>query len=349
MEKATCFSQAEDWSGPIYGLWQQESEPRKSPYADVFVGEVGSEGAINLAKANEWKGKACKLQETSSSCFYHGDKRATELAQRNFQASDCTLPAFDATDFLQQVAGKTIHFFGDSVTRQHYESLTCHMSQYITEYHVGWQFRNGQSKRNCPFSGNEHCQLPMKGTCVELQKDTKICFHEEDRAKGLIEDLSKPWVQKSGHVFVLNTGAHYFNNTEGYQRDVEALAKIMSDLKAKGKQVIWRETSPEHFDSASGLYPPADWHKDEAYGCRLRTDAHSNWKNDMANPIIKKAKIPILYVNANARSQWDAHVGNNHRKTFVLDCQHWCLPSVPDLWTRMLYNMLKNYETVKEL
>ena len=46
-----------------------------------------------------------------------------------WKPDQCDLPRFNAKTFLQIVQGKTMAFIGDSVARNHMESLLCLLSQ----------------------------------------------------------------------------------------------------------------------------------------------------------------------------------------------------------------------------
>ena len=45
---------------------------------------------------------------------------------------DCELPLFDANKFLELVEGKSMAFAGDSIARNHFQSLLCLLAQVNT-------------------------------------------------------------------------------------------------------------------------------------------------------------------------------------------------------------------------
>lgn len=53
-----------------------------------------------------------------------------------WKPDDCELPVFDPNKFLELMKGKSIAFVGDSVARNHMQSLICLLSRVITNNHV---------------------------------------------------------------------------------------------------------------------------------------------------------------------------------------------------------------------
>jgi len=71
---------------------------------------------------------SCPSIPDSKNCFRHGRKDRDFLNWR-WKPDECDLPRFDPRNFLQMVSGKTMAFIGDSVARNHMDSLLCLLSQ----------------------------------------------------------------------------------------------------------------------------------------------------------------------------------------------------------------------------
>lgn len=50
-----------------------------------------------------------------------------------------------------------------------------------------------------------------------------------------------------------------------------------------------------------------------------------------------RASVTVLNVTLMGKFRSDAHVGTWGYPSSILDCSHWCLPGVPDIWNELLY------------
>lgn len=71
--------------------------------------------------------QTCKIIPESKNCGKYGKKGDYE--RWRWQPSQCKLPRFDATEFLEISRGKRMAFVGDSVARNQADSLVCFLSQ----------------------------------------------------------------------------------------------------------------------------------------------------------------------------------------------------------------------------
>lgn len=366
----TCFSQPSDFRGPLAGQWT--TDPQRRSLSQLYS------GAAN--KASEFEHDACPLQEHFTSCFYHGHANAMDLKLRRFEPSQCLLKQFDAEVFLQAMAGKRILFIGDSMTGQHFSSFGCQMSKYIEHQDLMWTktgesckpWRQGKFchlqgacvdfRHNVSVCYNKDYfaeNFPEKHTFLETQgenltKPRLMAEVEEDDSYAhssssamttqavRLSSFFRGNASRGYDVVVVNYGAHYKHSSrEKYYELVEVVAdSVLAWQKRTGGRAIWRESSPEHFDTGSGDYAGQDGqaHEDGSYPCAPRKTTPGGWREALINPIFQKRGIDILHVYDLSLSQWDAHLGSPDNKT--ADCLHWCLPSVPDTWSELLYNML---------
>lgn len=97
----------------------------------LFEGEWVQEpdGESSLAYTNG----SCVTIPDSKNCFKHG-RVDTEFLHWRWKPNGCEIPRFDARKFLRIVRGKTMGFIGDSVSRNHVDSLLCLLSKVIRAY-----------------------------------------------------------------------------------------------------------------------------------------------------------------------------------------------------------------------
>ncbi|KAH0973047.1 hypothetical protein GBA52_025203 [Prunus armeniaca] len=71
---------------------------------------------------------SCATIPESKNCFKNG-RRDSDFLNWRWKPDKCELPLFDPNTFLEIVRGKKMAFIGDSVARNHVESLLCLLSQ----------------------------------------------------------------------------------------------------------------------------------------------------------------------------------------------------------------------------
>ena len=79
-------------------------------------------------EGSQYTNSSCTTIPTSKNCFHHGRKDVDFLNWR-WKPDQCDLPRFDPKTFLEFVQGKILAFIGDSVARNHMESLLCLLSK----------------------------------------------------------------------------------------------------------------------------------------------------------------------------------------------------------------------------
>jgi len=71
-----------------------------------------------------YTGSTCPILTQMQNCQLNG-RPDKEYENWRWKPSQCELPRFNAAKFLELMRGKTLAFVGDSVARNHMESLVC--------------------------------------------------------------------------------------------------------------------------------------------------------------------------------------------------------------------------------
>lgn len=106
----------------------------KIPYGSDFV-LIGYDDGISKCDLSKghwipdlhgslYTNSSCTTIPDSKNCFRHGRSDRDFLNWR-WKPDQCNLPRFDPKAFLAFVKGKTLGFVGDSVARNHMESVLC--------------------------------------------------------------------------------------------------------------------------------------------------------------------------------------------------------------------------------
>ncbi|PON75982.1 Altered xyloglucan 4-like [Trema orientale] len=91
---------------------------------DLFTGHW-----IPELRGSLYTNSSCTSIPDSKNCFKNGREDMDFLNWR-WKPEKCDLPRFDAKAFLEMVRGKKMAFIGDSVARNHIESLLCLLSTF---------------------------------------------------------------------------------------------------------------------------------------------------------------------------------------------------------------------------
>lgn len=99
-------------------------------YCDIFRGEwVPDDGG---GAAPYYTNESCPLIQEHQNCMKYGRPDLGFLRWR-WRPERCELPRFDAAAFLELVRGKSMAFVGDSLARNHMQSLMCLLSEVTTK------------------------------------------------------------------------------------------------------------------------------------------------------------------------------------------------------------------------
>lgn len=126
---------------------ESPGQARTGPTTSDNTRRPESKGSV--IRSEEWKGKKCELfdgewipnpegpyytNETCSAIQDHQNcmrfgRPDTGYLKWRWKPDECELPVFDPVKFLEMVRGKSVVFVGDSVARNHMQSLICLLSR----------------------------------------------------------------------------------------------------------------------------------------------------------------------------------------------------------------------------
>lgn len=100
----------------------RDQNPRKVT-CDLFTGDW-----VPSASGPAYTNESCSWMESRQNCVKNGRPDSGYLFWR-WNPRDCELPPFDAGQFLELMRNRTWGFIGDSITRNHVQSLLCILSK----------------------------------------------------------------------------------------------------------------------------------------------------------------------------------------------------------------------------
>jgi hypothetical protein len=143
-------------------------------------------------------------------------------------------------------------------------------------------------------------QLKGQGFWYLNLGDTLSCM----QSLGLIESPSD--------ILVINAGVHHNHPNVTLKTNVEAMLQWHQRLDKKTRPcVLWRETTPQHFDSVDGTYALANIHgTSDSESCHaLRTVEGKQKFNAFSNKILEGSSIPIIRVWDTFAPMHEMHLG----------------------------------------
>ena len=340
LEEDACYSKHKASSYLVSGDWKPMSSP-KTTYGNLKC-------PLELAGQTPTEEFKC-------------------LLDHQWEATTCKSVPFDAITFLSKLKSKLILLSGDSVTKQTYIALICHLYEHaepdLSSQNIPWTMPVKLVDNEWYYTHRPH------GTFLD-----DICFHFKYNVT-ICCCMDPTDYKKDADIVIWNgRGLHYHrineSNTTAYgfvmkgdplQQTPEAYRNSLNNIAAyvkdhPSKLVVYRETSGQSFPgSYNGDYDNRDptWIVRSTQRCLPRFEpinvtikgntsvtrswSHMDtWRQRMEKEIIlHEYKIPFLSIY---ETQFNLPCnGTGH---FPSECTHFYLPGVPDAWVAMLYNFV---------
>ena len=264
--------------------------------------------------------------------------------------SSCQFASWNADLFCKLLAFSTVTIMGDSLSWEHYSSLVQLLGARV---HQTDQFRSRYEDRN-------HVQL----TCMKSGelRGTKIVWRN-------VADLNASVVADSIRadfptVLILNTGAHYRNDTvlvNGLYEMLPVLKKWEADCTRRQLKcnLFWRTSVPGHPDCVNFTEPVNDFQRMEAFVRSPNSYNNKTWKYRWMWYDFQRQNQLVLNELEKFDEQYgleyqvmDAYYVNllrpDSHRWHQDDCLHSCYPGKMDIYSRMLLHLLQMKRTIQD-
>ncbi|KAL2525985.1 Protein trichome birefringence-like 36 [Abeliophyllum distichum] len=304
---------------------------------------------------------SCPYLSTAVTCRKNG-RPDSDYEKWKWKPHGCSIPRFDALDFLGRMRRKRIMLVGDSIMRNQWESLVCLVQSVIPTARKTVTY-NGPSMAFQALdyeTSIEFCWAPF---LVELKKGpgSQRILHLD-----LIEENARYWREVDVLVFdsahwwthsekwsswdILMEGNNAYKNMNpmvAYEKGLMTWAKwIDLNLDPRKTRVFFRSLSPRH-NRENGR---KCYNQREPIG--YLSHPHDPEQLSVLREVLRRTRFPVYLQDITTMSalRQDAHPSiyarnlgeKDKRETrgYSSDCSHWCLPGVPDTWNEMLNAML---------
>lgn len=251
-------------------------------------------------------------------------------------------------DLWPLIQGRTLFLMGDSMMLDFYKSTQCFLYEFWPE------LEQHNVTRDAPLQ--EELSKELLAACAVMVQHTRICYIRVDKGQdfyGRVLPLM-PQVSSPSDLLVANFGLHHWQD---YGEKLRAFTKYYRSHKKRLPRLLWQQTSQQHFDNGegNGEYPGGKL----PFQCKRidnftvvgdgvvqleagKTDKNAvltgSWRNTEADPIIRKAGIPIVPSFNETLWMADMHRDNGQGH----ECTHFCHPSAPQTWVVALYRALRD-------
>ncbi|CAH9111500.1 unnamed protein product [Cuscuta europaea] len=301
--------------------------------------------------------RRCPYLSTAVRCTQNG-RPDSGYEQWRWKPDACSIPRFDALDFLGRMRKKKIMLIGDSIMRNQWESLVCILQSVIPSTRKTVTYNGTTMSFNAVDYETSivFCWAPFLVELRQGVEDKKILHLDliEDNAKYwrgvdvLVFDSAHWWTSSQNkplwsYIMEGSSFYRYMDNMVAYEKGLMTWARwVDSNLDPKATMVFFRSMSPRHNRGADlkclNQSEPLD-HLSHPYEAQPML---------VLKEVVRRMSFPVYVHDITTMSFFrrDAHpsiynmdVGPNQNprvKGSGYDCSHWCLPGLPDIWNEML-------------
>ncbi|KAF3956564.1 hypothetical protein ACB098_11G097500 [Castanea mollissima] len=305
---------------------------------------------------------SCPYLSTAVTCQKNG-RPDSDYEKWKWKPQGCSIPRFDALNFLGRMRRKRIMLVGDSIMRNQWESLVCLVQGVIPTGRKRVTY-SGPSMAFHAMDFETSIEFSWAPLLVELKKGPK---NKRILHLDLIEDNAKYW---RGVDILVFDSAHWWTHSDqwsswDYFMEGNGLFKSMNPMVAYEKglttwarwvdlnldprktKVIFRSMSPRH-------------NRENGWKCYNQKQplaflSHQHVPGQMLvlQGVLRRMRFPVYLQDITTMSalRKDGHPSvygrvmdqaeKQHPRDFSSDCSHWCLPGVPDIWNELLNDLLK--------
>jgi hypothetical protein len=263
------------------------------------------------------------------------------------------VPAFDnpndfvLRDFFHGLAHDSGLFLmiGDSVMQQFFGAIACELER-ENVWKDPSQFTNTDETRTIAFP-----DVKTVATAKFLPVYHLVNGRYDRVANAAMHSVEQVMLAAlTNHkriIVLVNMGLHYVDNpvkgftkadyTEQVTTLLSYLNKVATDNTGKHQiEIIWRETTAQHFATPNGYWPGSKFSARLQFGCVPLQDssAEADWRNRAVEAVVSQQQlqhVKILPFYNLTVSLWSEHPNG-----LLRDCTHFC-------WSPMMYQPIFHY------
>ncbi|WOH05547.1 hypothetical protein DCAR_0624966 [Daucus carota subsp. sativus] len=318
--------------------------------------------------------KSCPVMREPRNCFMNG-RVDTDFLKWRWQPNTCKLPRSNPKLFLEIFRGKSMAFIGDSVARNHMESLLCLL--YQEEIPVNIYSASEDRIVKYRFPNHDFTLMVLWTTFLVQQDEVMNYLSPADNFTLHIDKVNEVWMKElpSALDYAIISNGHWFFNRRFYLYQDGALIGCVScnepDIpkhdftfavrmsmrtalkyteRFKGITTVLRTFSPGHYENGnwnsggsctrtSPLHELADAKIMRSYNVSMELRGIQLEELERAKRReIKERRLLALDITRAMLMRPDGHPDTHFPGVGrgSHDCVHWCLPGPIDAWNDLL-------------
>ncbi|CAH8382953.1 unnamed protein product [Eruca vesicaria subsp. sativa] len=322
------------------------------------------------------KGSDCPYMCDQLACEKYGRPDLEYQHWRWQPHPPCNLKRWNATEMWEMLRGKRMMFVGDSLNRNQWVSMVCLLQSIIPRDKQSMS-TNAHITIFKAEDYNATVEFLWAPFLVESNSDDPVYRKLDERIirpDSVLKHASK-W--QHADILIFNTylwwrrrpvkiqwsskekgSCEEVNGAEGMEMAMNAWAHwIFNNIDPNTKRVFFVTMSPTHI--RSGDWNPGS--EGNCYGEKKPIEEESYWGSGSDIPTMRMVervlrrlgpKVSVLNITQLSEYRKDGH-SSVYRKFWeplsdeslknpasYADCNHWCLPGVPDVWNQLLFHFL---------
>nr|KYP50516.1 hypothetical protein KK1_027672 [Cajanus cajan] len=328
---------------------------------------------------------SCTTIPESKNCFKHG-REDSDFLKWKWKPEQCELPRFDPKTFLHMVRGKKMAFIGDSVARNHFDSLICLLSQEESPKDL---YKDSEDRFRKWY-------FPMHDFTLTMLWSRFLIVGTERMVNGTnfsvfdmqLDKVDEDWATQLPHLdYAIISDGHWFfrvmhlyqaqsllgcvycdqQNLTHYNPDFTIRAafrtafKHINACKECAKVVtVMRTFAPAHFENGfwnTGGYcnrtgPVSEGEVDFGkFDWEVRNVQMEEFEKARREGLEGGLghRFEVVDVARAMLMRPDAHPGEHWGNKWMRgynDCTHWCMPGPVDMWSELLLAVIKKHHHV---
>ncbi|KAL3525790.1 hypothetical protein ACH5RR_014162 [Cinchona calisaya] len=341
---------------------------------DLFSGEW-----IENPEGPYYTNASCWAIQEHQNCMKFG-RPDTGFLKWRWKPDGCELPIFEPQEFLEIVGGKSIAFVGDSVARNHMQSLICLLSRVV--YPEDVSTTTDQNKRWVYKDYNFNISMFWAPYLVRSEKTD----NDVTRPFSLyLDEFDEDWTNNiETYDYVIISAGHWFfrptmfyvdggvigclycpqenithlKSSFSYRRAFRTAFRALNSLENYKGVTFLRTFAPSHFeggpwDKGGDCVRTRPFKRNERvlddYNLEMYTIQLEELRIAQKEGREKGLRFRLFDATQSMLLRPDGHPSKyGHWPTqdvkLANDCVHWCLPGPMDAWNDFLLELLKREE-----
>uniref|UniRef100_A0A0E0FQD0 Uncharacterized protein n=1 Tax=Oryza nivara TaxID=4536 RepID=A0A0E0FQD0_ORYNI len=340
---------------------------------DIFQGEW-----VPDESSPQYTNLTCSYIQEHQNCMMYG-RPDLEFLKWRWKPAGCDLPRFDPDKFLRLVGNKTLAFVGDSLARNHMQSLLCLLSKVATPKDVSVTGKTDPDKILYYEGYNFTIHIFWSPFLVRTEESAespgvfKLYLDEPD---------CKWFARVAGFDYVIFSGANWFTRPSlfyengrlvggsyvalnitsdltlrhSHRMAFRTALRAINDIRFRGKAIVRTLSPMSHFEGGA-------W--DKGGDCRRTRPYRGNetamggmdlefytsqveeFREAQREAAANGVDMVLMDPTAAMLLRPDGHPSRyghwpDEKRVLYNDCIHWCLPGPVDAWNDMLLHMLSD-------